>query len=459
MSCTPKGYLLWLITAIWLLSLIAFCLAQFSVSSSFAETWGCRFWTIELTMVGLTGYLIIWTCILTCFLLSSSPPPFLVLCFAITGLLMHLPNGITTLVDYMCGSESISASDYCTYSPVTMAVAILTTAIGALYGALTTSSSPLTESRLLHTPRTLSRDSLRAVISQTEDLSVFNVSLKNILVQRVVGTESHKRVQEYIIDSFQRLNWNIELDTFNAETPIGNLQFKNIIAIHNPKAKRFLDIACHYDSKYYPGKNNFVGATDSAVPCAMMIQIANNLNSALGRASNDDLSLRFIFFDGEEAFQSWSQYDSIYGARHLAEKWKRTPYPEGGPHATQLNRIDMLVLLDLLGAKNPEFYSFFSNTHRFYSMLAEAEGRLGEKRLLKSYGKRYFHRKSTDAYIEDDHLPFLAENVPIVHLITVPFPNVWHTPRDDIKIVDIPTTGNLIKILTVFISEYLRLYV
>lgn len=51
---------------------------------------------------------------------------------------MHLPNGITTLVDYMCGSESISASDYCTYSPVTMAVAILTTTIGALYGALTT---------------------------------------------------------------------------------------------------------------------------------------------------------------------------------------------------------------------------------------------------------------------------------------------------------------------------------
>lgn len=202
------------------------------------------------------------------------------------------------------------------------------------------------------------------MISQTEDLSVFNVSLKNILVQRVVGTESHKRVQEvsqnfefnnptvchrvwchillllqYIINSFKHLNWNIELDTFNAETPIGNLQFKNIIAIHNPRAKRFLDIACHYDSKYYPGKNNFVGATDSAVPCSMMIQIANNLNSALGRASNDDLSLRFIFFDGEEAFQSWSQYDSIYGARHLAEKWKRTPYPEGGPHATQLNRI------------------------------------------------------------------------------------------------------------------------
>lgn len=29
----------------------------------------------------------------------------------------------------------------------------------------------------------------------------------------------------------------------------------------------------------------------------------------------------FIFFDGEEAFKSWGPKDSIYGARHLAEKW------------------------------------------------------------------------------------------------------------------------------------------
>lgn len=71
---------------------------------------------------------------------------------------------------------------------------------------------------------------------------------------------------------------------------------------------------------------------------------------------------------------------------------------------------DMLVLLDLLGAKDPEFYSFFSNTHQYYSMLANAETKLNDRNLL-TYHKRYFHRKSTDAYIEDDHLPFLELGV------------------------------------------------
>ena len=33
-----------------------------------------------------------------------------------------------------------------------------------------------------------------------------------------------------------------------------------------------------------------------------------------------DVSLQVIFFDGEEAFENWSDTDSLYGARHLANK-------------------------------------------------------------------------------------------------------------------------------------------
>lgn len=41
----------------------------------------------------------------------------------------------------------------------------------------------------------------------------------------------------------------------------------------------------------------------------------------------EGVSLRFIFFDGEEAFVDWTETDSIYGARHLAEKWESTVHP------------------------------------------------------------------------------------------------------------------------------------
>ena len=33
-----------------------------------------------------------------------------------------------------------------------------------------------------------------------------------------------------------------------------------------------------------------------------------------------DLTLQFLFFDGEEAFKNWRSDDSTYGARHLAAK-------------------------------------------------------------------------------------------------------------------------------------------
>ena len=37
-----------------------------------------------------------------------------------------------------------------------------------------------------------------------------------------------------------------------------------------------------------------------------------------------EVSLQFIFFDGEEAFERWTDDDSIYGARHLAAKMQAT---------------------------------------------------------------------------------------------------------------------------------------
>lgn len=42
-----------------------------------------------------------------------------------------------------------------------------------------------------------------------------------------------------------------------------------------------------------------------------------------------NLGLMLIFFDGEEAFQNWSDTDSLYGSRHLAKKWEQTPYKDG----------------------------------------------------------------------------------------------------------------------------------
>lgn len=78
--------------------------------------------------------------------------------------------------------------------------------------------------------------------------------------------------------------WEVTLDRFRSMTPYGELPFTNIIATLNPSAKRRLVLACHHDSKYYPPQwhgREFHGATDSAVPCAMMLELVRALDEEL----------------------------------------------------------------------------------------------------------------------------------------------------------------------------------
>ncbi|KAE8738986.1 glutaminyl-peptide cyclotransferase [Frankliniella occidentalis] len=143
------------------------------------------------------------------------------------------------------------------------------------------------------------------------------------MVPRVVGTPSHQKVKEFIIGEVQKFGWVVETDPFDAKTPnFGTLRFENIIAKVNPSARQVLVLSCHYDSKYYRNIE-FLGATDSAVPCAMLINLAHALQSELPALKKADVGLELWFFDGEEAFVRWGPTDSIYGARHLASKMER----------------------------------------------------------------------------------------------------------------------------------------
>lgn len=56
-------------------------------------------------------------------------------------------------------------------------------------------------------------------------------------------------------------------------------------------------------------------------------------------------------------------------------------------------------------------------------------------------------------------LPLLHvhQGVPVLHLISTPFPKFWHTFDDTEENMHRPTVLNLTKILAVFVAEYLGL--
>lgn len=173
-------------------------------------------------------------------------------------------------------------------------------------------------------PKLLAQNDVLKIAGELNDVDEIKLILDKILVARVVGTKQHFEVKEYIKNYMNNLNWLVESDKFIEKAPIfGDLEFENIIATNQPNATRFLVLACHYDSKFVKNEE-FLGATDSAVPCAIMMSLAKKLDSRLKTSAiRDTVGLRFIFFDGEEAFLNWSETDSIYGARHLASKWEK----------------------------------------------------------------------------------------------------------------------------------------
>lgn len=74
-----------------------------------------------------------------------------------------------------------------------------------------------------------------------------------------------------------------------------------------------------------------------------------------------------------------------------------------------------MVLLDLLGARNPEFYNYFENTKSWHEQMILAERMLAHNKLFKKYNydysNNYFKAFTFNARIEDDHLPFLERGL------------------------------------------------
>ncbi|KAI6224374.1 Glutaminyl-peptide cyclotransferase [Aphelenchoides fujianensis] len=286
-----------------------------------------------------------------------------------------------------------------------------------------------------------------ATIASFTNIRRFRELLKPILVPRIVNTPQHRQVGEYLFKTLEDAGFHTEWDEFVDQTPFGSNQFRNIIATFDPHAPRRLVLACHYDSKIIKG-SVFIGAVDSAVPCAMMLDFAQTLGPLLRSHPNLPVTLQLVFLDGEEAFVEWSRTDSTYGRA-----------ASGGQMgaAMELDRIDAFVLLDLLGAPNPQIaHSIGHGTRPLFVGLENIEKNLRTAGKLRPIPQIFSGLDSWRA-VEDDHIPFMERGVPIMHLIPVPFPTVWHTPSDNEKALDNRTIFNLLSILRVFTAEYLGL--
>ncbi len=239
---------------------------------------------------------------------------------------------------------------------------------------------------------------------------------------RPLGSAGHKQVQSYIREHLR--NDSLEEDAFIADTPVGKFPGINFIGKFPGSKDGLVVIAGHYDTKML---KNFVGANDGGSSTGLPLELANVLREhKAGRPT-----VWIVLFDAEEAVKEWTDTDSTYGSRHLAEKWQ-----QGG----MLTKINAFLLLDMIGDADLDIQRDTNSTSWLEDKVYQSAEKLG-------YSAHFFAREGPDF---DDHIPFVQRGVPCADLIDLnygPDNSYWHTPKDTIDKLSaksLEITGNTV---------------
>lgn len=224
---------------------------------------------------------------------------------------------------------------------------------------------------------------------------------------------NHAKAEAFLRSHLQ--HDQLEEDAFTANTPIGPIAMRNFIVRFPGKRDGAIVLASHYETNYYLRNTNFVGANDGGSTTGLLLALADQFRrQTAGGHKLDGYSVWLVFFDGEEAIQSWSQSDSTYGSRHLAARWGR----DG-----TLAHIKAFILADMIGDKDLDIQRETNSTGWLLAIIHDAAHKLG-------YDRYFFAR---DEAVEDDHLPFVTRGVPSVDVIDLDYgPNnsYHHTTQD-----------------------------
>jgi len=225
---------------------------------------------------------------------------------------------------------------------------------------------------------------------------------------RPVGSANHKKLENYI---YAHLKGDaVEDDAFTADTSEGKFPMRNIIAKYPGTRDGIIVVAGHYDTNYPLRQIGYVGANDGGSSTAILLELAHHLRGK----TCDGYSVWLVWTDGEEAIRHWSESDSLYGAKHLADKWSK----DG-----TLKKIKAFLLADMIGDADLNIEQEQNSTPWLRETVVQAATRFGFQS----------HFTGRSIAIEDDHLPFVRLGVPSVDLIDMDYgyaDSFHHTPQD-----------------------------
>jgi len=256
-------------------------------------------------------------------------------------------------------------------------------------------------------------------------------------VQRLVdfgprppGSGAIEKSRGYIENQLRLAGWQVTRQAFTDDTPRGKVRFVNLVARfpgQRKAAPSFL-LCSHYDTKTFD-TIRFVGANDGGSSTGLLLELAR----VLGQRPNLAARVELVFFDGEEAYENFSETDGLYGSRYFAKEL-------GGTAAKQFRGG---ILFDMVGDRSLDItLPTDSPAEMARDIFASAEALK-----LRSYFT-YLDRGMTD-----DHTPLNAIGIPTIDVIDFDFP-WWHTADDTIDKISAQSLQIVGSVALYYLSEF-----
>ena len=256
-------------------------------------------------------------------------------------------------------------------------------------------------------------------------------------VQRLVdfgprppGSDAIEKSGDYIDNQLRLAGWHVTRQAFTDDTPRGKVRFVNLIARFPAQAKTaptFL-LCSHYDTKTFD-TIRFVGANDGGSSTGLLLELARGL----GQHPNFAVKTELVFFDGEEAYEKFSETDGLYGSRYFAKQLGRNGAKQfrGG------------ILFDMVGDRS------LNITLPADSPAEMARDLFGSAEALKL--RRYF--TYLDRELIDDHTPLNAIGIRTIDVIDFDFA-WWHTADDTIDKLSAQSLQVVGSVAAYYLSEF-----
>ena len=256
-------------------------------------------------------------------------------------------------------------------------------------------------------------------------------------VQRLVdlgprppGSDAIEKSRDYIESQLRLSGWQVTRQAFTDDTPHGKVRFVNLIARfpgQGRAAPAFL-LCSHYDTKMFD-TIRFVGANDGGSSTGLVLELAR----VLGQHPNLAAKVELVFFDGEEAYENFSETDGLYGSRYFARQLE----------SNGAKQFRAGILFDMVGDRSLNItLPADSPVEMARDIFASAEALK-----LRSYFS-YFDREMTD-----DHTPLNAIGIPTIDVIDFDFP-WWHTADDTIDKLSAQSLQIVGSVAFYYLSEF-----